>query len=1095
MSSTPSNERILERIADEFLERRQQGEFPSIESFCQQYPDLANEIPKFLRTIELMGLSAASVSDSPVHDTSPVKPASIGGYRIVEEIGRGGMGVVYAAEQESLNRRVALKVVPRRWIKESSATERFKREAQVTAKLHHTNIVPVYEVGEEGNYLFYAMQLIEGRSLHELIEETQLGEGDSETGTDGVLPSAHAEPLGDLANTLSSTNVVAATSATYRLKRYRSAASIILQAADALTYAHKRKIIHRDIKPSNLLLDGSGVVWLTDFGVAKFDDNDLTSTGDLLGTLRYMAPERFRGECDERADVYALGLTLYELLSLRPAYSNSDRLELVNAIKTGMPPSLKSIDRRIPRDLETIVLRAIEPEPNRRYASAKALAQDLRRFLDDRAIAARRSTPLEQLIRFCRRNKQLAAAFTTILALMCLMTLGALYAALHFRSGEKKQKLLTQRAQSAESSLQQNLYRTQMFSASTSLGSQGGIAQVQRLTDASHPDQLGVDLRGWEWFYLRALCNQRVQTADSQAEFVWSVDWHSGGEFVATGDNNGDVKIWHALHLKETKRFNFNGQVYSVRWSPGGEFLGIAHGNDISIVDFTDGKVVRHWQRAHKSQVSRVIWSPSGRQVASSSEDGTIKLWDLDGNKQGLRLVTSKNGIQALAWSPDGRRIASGDGPGRLRLWDVATHRLLWESFSHSSIIRDLSFHPSGRKLASASVDRTISVHDVADGQQTHTIMVPTPVHALTWNSDGDRLISGNWDGTVRVYDVEAEQEVKTLYGHNDRIRDIATSPDGLRLATVAVGGGIKFFDLSLPDDNLSFPDGISSGRNCASWSVDGMLAFSAENDLVVCDTLKNCSRRLVGHEMQISCIRWSPNGKLIATSAYKEPARIWDAETGATLHVLDAGAIDTFSVAWSPNGEFVAIAHDDVTVFWDVATGKEVKRITGNNILLTSIDWHPDNDQIALAGLDSTIHIYSTKTLDRISSLTGHLRGIECVRWSPDGKSLASSGYDHTVRIWDPIAETERHVLRGHERIVRSLAWHPSGNRIASVGGDAMLRIWDTRAGAEVVALAGHTLFVRAVDWSTDGRKILTTSWDGSVRIWDASRGHDYKQ
>ena len=529
-----------------------------------------------------------------------------------------------------------------------------------------------------------------------------------------------------------------------------------------------------------------------------------------------------------------------------------------------------------------------------------------------------------------------------------------------------------------------------------------------------------------------------------------------------------------------------------MQWSPDGNLLGIAHGNDISIVDFAEGNVIGHWHNAHDAQLTRVVWSPSGRQLASSSEDGTIGLWDIDQAEQVARLGPSKSGISALAWSRDGRLIASGDGPGRLRLWDAATHRLLWESARHSSVIRDLSFHPNGRQLASASVDRTISVHDVADGENVNTIMVPSPVHALMWNSDGDRLISGNWDGTVRVYDVAAQQEVKTLYGHNDRIRDIAASPDGLRLAAVAVGGGIKFLDLSLPDDNLLFSDGVSRGRNCATWGGNGSLAISDENDLVIWDSLKGRSRRFVGHSTQLSCIRWSPNGRYLATSAYKEAARIWDVETGETIQILDVGATDTFSVAWSPSSELVAVAHDGITVFWDALDGSEVKRIAGNNSLLTSLDWHPEKEQIAVAGLDSTIRIYSTKTLGQISSLNGHTGGIECVRWSPDGKSLASGSYDQTVRIWDPLAEKERHILRGHQRIVRSLAWHPSGNRLASVGGDAMLRIWNPHAGAEVVALSGHTLFVRAVDWNSDGRKIVSTSWDGSVRIWDASRGYE---
>src|SRR5207248_1604635 len=199
-----------------------------------------------------------------------------------------------------------------------------------------------------------------------------------------------------------------------RLPYFRSVAQIGRQAAQGLAYAHSRGIVHRDIKPSNLLLDTDGVVWITDFGLAKAEDDGLTATGDILGTLRYMAPERFRGEGDARADIYALGVTLYELLTLRPAYDSSDRLKLIEKIKAQEPPWPRSIDGRIPRDLETIVLKAIDRDPNRRYQSADAIAEDLRRFLADEPIKARQVSTTERYWRWARRNPAIALLGATL---------------------------------------------------------------------------------------------------------------------------------------------------------------------------------------------------------------------------------------------------------------------------------------------------------------------------------------------------------------------------------------------------------------------------------------------------------------------------------------------------------------------------------------------------------------------------------------------------------------------------------------------------------------------------------------------------------
>ncbi len=357
-------------------------------------------------------------------------PNQIGDYQIVREIGRGGMGVVYEAEQYSLRRRVALKVLPLFSHFRSEFRVRFQREARAAARMHHKNIVPVFEVGNEDGYFFYAMQLIQGGSLDQVIDQlrnvrsgsrfakfaAQSDQPVSNQPVPGMVSAA--EPV--QANSSVQTNGPVQTNgialsehlshsnSNAGHRRYcQSIAKIAYQMADALAYAHARGVIHRDIKPSNLILDEEGVVWVTDFGLAKTNDEGMTQTGDFLGTLRYMSPERFRGVCDEQTDVYALGITLYELLVLRPAFGQSDRLQLMDAIRQVDPPGLRTLDRRIPLDLETIVLKACHKEPQVRYANATELAEDLRRFLNDEPILARRTSLPERFARWSRKNKGL----------------------------------------------------------------------------------------------------------------------------------------------------------------------------------------------------------------------------------------------------------------------------------------------------------------------------------------------------------------------------------------------------------------------------------------------------------------------------------------------------------------------------------------------------------------------------------------------------------------------------------------------------------------------------------------------------------------
>jgi serine/threonine protein kinase len=422
----------IERLAEEFLGRLRRGEHPKLGDYTAAHPELADEIRDLFPALVMMEQVKPDddvLSPSPLSE-SDAFPNQLGDYRILREVARGGMGVVYEAEQQSLGRHVALKVLPAQRNPDAIRLLRFRREARSAARLHHSNIVPVFDVGSCDGVHYYAMQFIHGQGLDEVLQELRrlrcgekptdaparaLTESLVEGLQSGQFPGAPVLPgIRSQAPRAEASAILTEPASHY----FRSVARLGVQAAEALAYAHGQHVLHRDVKPSNLLLDCQGTLWLTDFGLAKDDSEDLTRTGDIVGTIRYMAPERFQGISDERTDIYALGVTLYEMLALRPAFLETDRVRLVHQVASEEPPRPRALDPSIPRDLETVVLKAIEKEPGRRYQSATELAEDLRRFLTDRPILARRASWAEQLWRWCRRNRGPAAAAAAIFLLL-----------------------------------------------------------------------------------------------------------------------------------------------------------------------------------------------------------------------------------------------------------------------------------------------------------------------------------------------------------------------------------------------------------------------------------------------------------------------------------------------------------------------------------------------------------------------------------------------------------------------------------------------------------------------------------------------------
>ncbi|HEV3340934.1 MAG TPA: serine/threonine-protein kinase, partial [Pirellulales bacterium] len=535
-----------------------------------------------------------------------------GEFRIVRELGRGGMGVVYEAYQGTLKRHVALKILPDR-----GDAARFSREAKAAGRLHHTNIVPVFGVGENQGRAFYVMQYIAGRGLDFVLKER----------ADAANKSGSAARLND-----------------------RETARIGVQVAEALAYAHAQGVIHRDIKPSNLLLDEQGTVWVTDFGLAHdaSDSHALTHTGDFMGTLQYVSPERIGGRGDHRADLYGLGVTLYELVCGRPAHGNSDQAALIHDILNKEPVAPRQLERRIARDLETIILKAMAREPAHRYASAGALGEDLRRFLEDRPVHARRARIWERAARWSRRNKVVAG----LLAALWLV----------FIAGFAAVTVQWRRADAEKQAALQQAYRASLAAASAALENHD-VADAQR-----HLDDAPEALRGWEWGHLRSRLDDSFAVvrlpAAERASLIAAADRLRVGVLTSAGLRISDVeqRVDSPTSTLEPARFLPRGP--ERRWAltkvnQTSRGLRVAAWVDDTAFDLLDERaqvLCRVRPKTDRAEGREVVVSPDGTRLVLGVELGgkhTLALFETNSGKQTAICSGHDNEIWAYTFSPD----------------------------------------------------------------------------------------------------------------------------------------------------------------------------------------------------------------------------------------------------------------------------------------------------------------------------------------------------------------------------------------------------------------------------------------------------------
>jgi WD40 repeat protein/serine/threonine protein kinase len=1144
----------FDQVAEAFLERYRRGERPTVTEYVEKYPALAAQIRDLFPALLEIEAHRPQVQASVMPAGGAWQlPPQLGEYAIVREVGRGGMGIVYEAVQTALGRHVALKVLPPHTLLQPRYLERFRREARAAARLHHTNIVPVFGIGEDQGVAYYAMQFIQGQGLDGVLHEVRrLRDGPkpvpppsdlSASLASGLLTGAFAgaeavaasvaepSPDGQVAaspsekaqsrTAASDSGLSAQPEAQYQ----RSLARLGIQAAEALAYAHAQGTLHRDIKPANLLLDVHGTLWVTDFGLAKTAaDENLTHTGDLVGTLRYMAPERFHGQCDARSDVYALGLTLYELLTKQPAFAAEDRNALIRQVTHEEPRRLRQLDPTIPRDLETIVHKAIDKEPGRRYATAAGLAADLQRFVEDRPIMARRISGLERAWRWARRNPVVAgltAVVVLLLVLVAVATLVGYQRASEQRAEAERQERLALDAQSqahrlaAEAEHQErmaldaqaearqlasagrlikeearrNLYAVNMRLAQQAWerGQAGYMIVLLEALNQREPEE--EDLRGFEWHYLWRLAHPNVLTLKGHEDAVLGMVYSPDGNYLATASPDKTVKLWEAATGKEVRTFKgHRGPVRRVAFSPDGQRLASASTSD---------GTVRLWEVATGQELltfkdhpgaGSIAFSPQGQLLASGGSDKRIRLWEAATGKVLRTLTGHSDTIFHLAFSPDGRRLAStGNQHGTVKVWEVDSGKALFTFLGHNGPVWGVAFSPDGQRIASAGEDQLVKVWEVAGGRELFSGKGHTNwLSCVEFSPDGQWVASGG--DSIKVWEAATGKVLRTFHGHKGGAYSVAFSPDGQWLASSNSDKTVMIWDLAGGKDYFTI-----KGHTNIVWSValspDGQRLASASADRTVRLWDTTTGKELLtfrGHTGLVSDVAFHPNGQQVASASVDRTVQLWEAATGKELLTLKEHPGPVKCVAISPDGQRIASGSDNLVKLWETATGKELLTLKGHTALVSSVAFSPDGQRLASISHSRSVKLWDVTSGQELFDLPGHTSIGHSVAFSPDGKLLASGNGDHKVKLWDTTTGKEVRTLSGHGGAVATVAFSPDGRRLASSGRDQTIKLWETATGKELLSLQAHTSSVLSVTFSRDGRRLVSAGMDNTVKLWE---------